>query len=100
MSEPKKMRWTIASARQNLPSLVSLAAHEPQAIYRRDKLVARLVAAQDAAESTLGPSLATMLAEIQQICAEEDYSLDAGKRRPRPNPLVEKSKPPRKTKRK
>jgi hypothetical protein len=99
VSESKRIRWTIASARQNLPTLVSLAAREPQAIYRRDKLVARLVAAQHAAEATPGPSLATALAEIQRICAEENYALDVGKRKPRPNPLVEKRKPTRKTKR-
>ncbi|MEP6860203.1 MAG: prevent-host-death protein [Deltaproteobacteria bacterium] len=100
MSDRKQHRWTIASARQNLPTLVSLAAREPQAIYRRDKLVARLVAAQGAAEATPGPSLAMALAEIQRICAEENYSLEVGKGKPRPNPLAEKTKPTRRTKRK
>jgi hypothetical protein len=100
VGESKRIRWTIASARQNLPALVSLAAREPQAIYRRDKLVARLVAAQDAADAAPGPSLATALAEIQRICAEENYSLDVGRRKPRPNPLVDKTRPTRRTRRK
>jgi hypothetical protein len=98
VSGEKRIRWTIASARQNLPTVVGLAAREPQEIYRRDKLVARLVASQDAAELTPRPSLATALAEIQRICAEEDYTLDVGKRTPRPNPFAGPRKRTRKVK--
>lgn len=102
MSVRKKVRWTIASARQNLPTLVGLAAREPQDIYRRDELVARVVSPELAPPSK--PSMAEALAELQRICAEENYALEAPARHDRPNPFSPsprrrkaRSKPPRRT---
>src|SRR6266545_2912577 len=81
----KRPRWTVASARQNLPTLIGLAAHEPQDVYRRDQLVARVVSPD--APSASKPSVADALAELQTICAEERYTLRTSKRRDRPNPF-------------
>ena len=108
MSDGKKVRWTIASARQNLPTLVSLAAHEPQDIYRRDKLVARVVSpAQSAGDSPPPPTAAALLRELQRICADEDYELPQSPRTTRPNALLaalesgrrQAGRPPRKRRR-
>ncbi len=91
VGEGKKPRWTIASARQHLPELVTLAAREPQDIYRRDTLVARVVSADPTASVVRSkPSAAELLALIQQACAKEDYSFNVPARRDRPNPFVPK----------
>jgi hypothetical protein len=90
MSEDKKARWTIASARQNLPTLVDLAAREPQEIYRRDTLVARVVSADPGTTAQpAGPSAAELLAELQRVCAEEGYEIPVSPRVDRPNAFVE-----------
>lgn len=90
LSEGKKVRWTIASARQNLPTLVGLAAREPQDIYRRDELVARVVSPELAPPSK--PSMAEALAQLQRLCAEENYTLEVPARYERGNPFAS---PPR-----
>jgi hypothetical protein len=82
-------KWTIATARQHLPKLIGMAAREPQRVYRRDKLVAVLVSPElaDQVETLRRPRLAAKLAELQQLCAEENYELTAPARRDRPNPF-------------
>ena len=89
MGEGKKLRWTIASARQNLPELVSLAARGPQDIYRRDKLVARVVSAEGSSPLPGRRSLADAFAELRQICAEENYALDVPARTDRRNAFTD-----------
>jgi hypothetical protein len=100
VGEGKKLRWTIASARQNLPEVVSLAAREPQDIYRRDKLVARVVSADDSSPSPARPSLADAFAELRQICAEEKYTLEIPGRTNRPNAFAEPVPRPKRGRRK
>jgi hypothetical protein len=82
--------WTIASARQHLPELVGMAAREPQAVYRRDRLVAAVVSPEliDEIERVRRPSLAAKLAELQRLCAEENYELAPPPRQDRPNPFA------------
>jgi len=100
VSEGKKVRWTIASARHNFPTLVDLAAREPQDIYRRDELVARLVPAHSTEPMPRYPTPREMLAEIQRICAAENYTLEIPPRTTRPNPLLEPKPRRRKSARK
>jgi hypothetical protein len=95
MNEGKKPRWTIASARQNLPEVVTLAAREPQDIYRRNELVARVVAPGAQAGVREHPSAAALLAEIQRVCADENYTLAVPARVDRPNPFANHAKPKR-----
>ena len=85
-----KKKWTIATARQHLPELVGLAAHEPQRVYRRDRLVAAVVSPQlaDEIEAVQRPTLATKLAELQRLCADDGYELAAPPRQDRANPLA------------
>ncbi len=84
-----KRKWTIATARQHLPELVGMAAREPQRLYRRDKLVAVVVSREqaEAVDSLSRPSLATKLAELQRLCAEDNYELIVPPRRDRADPL-------------
>jgi hypothetical protein len=83
-------KWTIATARQHLPKLIGMAAGEPQRVYRRDKLVAAVVSPDLADEivSRRRPGLAAKLAELQQLCAEENYELATPVRRDRANPFA------------
>jgi hypothetical protein len=85
-----KKKWTIATARQHLPEVVGLAAHEPQRVYRRERLVAAVVSPElaDQIEQIRRPSLATKLAELQRLCGEENYELDAPPRQDRVNPFA------------
>ena len=90
MKGGKKLRWTIATARQQLPALIGAAAREPQAVYRRTKLVATVVgpdvsAKMQAEGAAARPRIADALAELRRICAEEDYQLPASRRKDRPN---------------
>lgn len=39
----RKSTWSVATARQHLPRVIAAAAREPQAIYRRNELVAAVV---------------------------------------------------------
>jgi hypothetical protein len=83
VSRSRKGRWTIASARQNLPTLVTLAAREPQEIYRRDELVARVVSPDLA--PPVKRTAAELIAEIRRACAEENYTLEIPPRTSRPD---------------
>jgi PHD/YefM family antitoxin component YafN of YafNO toxin-antitoxin module len=89
----KKARWTIASARQRLPTLIRSAASEPQAVYRRNKLVASVVSPELFLEmertrmAGQRPRLADALAELRRLCAEEAYELQLPARRNRSNPF-------------
>ena len=88
MRATRKRRWTIASARAGLTKLVASAAREPQPVYRRDKLVAAVVGpdlAKAITQSGRGerPTLAEAFAELRELCAAEDYTLVAPRRRDR-----------------
>ena len=80
-------RWTIATARQQLPALIASAAREPQRVYRRRELVA-MVMGPDAADAAARaqPPLADELAELQRLCVEEDYELPVARRQNRRSP--------------
>jgi hypothetical protein len=89
MKPGKKARWTMATARQRLPALIGAAAHEPQAVYRRSKLVAAVVGPDAAEKIRAGrPRVAEAFAELRRICAEEGYALPSVRRRNRPNSAV------------
>jgi PHD/YefM family antitoxin component YafN of YafNO toxin-antitoxin module len=89
------MSWKVAEAKQNFSRLLREAHHEPQLIYRRDRLVAALVEPETFEEfrrwreerdrATLGERFA----ELRRICAEDDYDLPTSERRNRPNPFAD-----------
>lgn len=86
MKKKARRRWTIASARRDISTLVSSAAREPQPLYRRNKLVAAVVG-PDAAGSLVKPgrrsAIADALTELRDICAEEGYALPVPSRKNR-----------------
>jgi hypothetical protein len=92
-----KKPWTIASARQQLAEIVRMAASAPQHIYRRDTLVAVITSPELAAavESQHRPSLSATLAELQRLCAEDDYELTIPSRTDRANPMTSPPTAPR-----
>jgi len=79
-------KWTVASARRQLPALLGAAAREPQRVYKRNKLVATVVSPEVADRVGARPSLADSLSELQRLCAQEDYELPPVERRDRPDP--------------
>ena len=81
-------KWTIATARQNLPALIGSAAREPQRVYRRNKLVAAVVSpelADELAASQRRPKLAEAVAQLRQLCEQENYELSTPPRKNRPD---------------
>lgn len=89
------MKWTIAKARERLSELVRKAAHKPQPIFNRDKLVAAVIGAetyqefQAWREKTERRTLADAFTELRTILAEERYSLTIPKRQDRPDTFAE-----------
>jgi hypothetical protein len=95
MSQGRRLRWTIAGARQHFPTLIRMAAREPQDVYRRTTLVAKVVspeALQEPGRETARKPLAEALSELQRICAEENYQLPQPARRDRPNLVTQRRK--------
>ena len=90
----EKIKWTVSSARQNLPALLAAAVHEPQAIYKRKRLVATVVEPAAAARLTgicvdaTTSSVGAAFLKLREICAEENYELPAVQRRDRRNAFV------------
>ncbi len=86
--------WTISTARQHLPALVASAAKEPQAIYRRKRLVAAVLSpeALDELKAARKTSVGSAFARLREICREENYELASAPRRNRPNPFATPAK--------
>jgi hypothetical protein len=90
----QKKKWTVSSARQNLPALLAAAVHEPQAIYKRTRLVATVVEPAAAARLTgirvdaTTNSIGAAFSRLREICAEERYELPTVQRRDRRNAFI------------
>ena len=86
--------WTISSARQHLPALVASAAKEPQAIYRRNRLVAAVLSPEALEElhAARKSSVGSAFARLREICREEDYQFVPAPRHDRPNPFAAPAK--------
>jgi prevent-host-death family protein len=83
------VKWLTAEAKQQFSELLRRSADEPQLIYRRDRLVAAVISADDfaelarAREARKRETLGQRFDEIREICARYDYELDTGERRDR-----------------
>jgi len=89
------MNWKIAEAKQKFSELIQSTLKEPQLIYNRDRLVAVVIEA-DAYQEFLRwrerqrhTTMAEALQELQQICAEDDYTFTIPDRQDRNNAFVE-----------
>jgi hypothetical protein len=87
----EKNKWTVSSARQNFPNLLAAAVREPQAIYRRKCLVAKVIepsTASKLAEQRSDDKKRTVgaaFARLRAVCADEHYELPKALRRDRNN---------------
>ena len=76
------MNWKIEQAQQKLPELISAATIKPQLIYNQAQLVAAVVEAKTFQEFLAWQkqyrqdSLADAFAQLRQLCAEENYTLE------------------------
>jgi prevent-host-death family protein len=79
-------KWMTADAKQEFSEVLRRSAEEPQLIYRRDRLVAAVISADDFAElerlraERTGQTLGDRFAEVREICARYDYTLETGER--------------------
>jgi len=75
------MNWKIAEAKQKFSELIHSTLKEPQLIYNRDRLVAVMIKAAEYQEfltwreSQIQTSMAESLQELQNLCAEDNYTL-------------------------
>lgn len=87
--------WDKEKAQQNFLKLLEAATHNPQLITDQEKVVAVIVEAEifqkflDWNKQQKSSSLAEALIELQQICAEENYTLEIPERVDRSNPFSE-----------
>ena len=76
------MKWTLEDVKKHLPSIINATSQEPQLIYTQDELVAAIVDPELLKEflnwrqKTTKTSLAQVLKELQQLCTEENYTLE------------------------
>lgn len=88
------MKWQVAQAKQRLSRVLAAAASEPQLIFNRDRLVAAVIAPREFEEfrswkqQQQAGSLLNAFRSLQEICAEESYTLEVPVRRDRPNPFA------------
>lgn len=86
-------KWSVSQARRRFTELIRSAAHEPQPIYNRQRLVGVVVdgatfeAFMRWREEQAGRTIGTALDELRQICAEEDYQLVVPERVDRESPF-------------
>lgn len=89
------MKWTIEEAKQQLPSIINATSQEPQLIYTQEELVAAIVNPElfqeflNWRQKTAKTSLVSVFKELQQLCTEENYSLEIPPRSDRNNPFTE-----------
>ena len=111
------MKWEMRQAEQSFPSVVQAAHHEPQFITEQNETVAAVIRGplfyeflawyniqprpatiQPISSETTGQAInahksrQTMgeaLAELRQLCVEENYALEIPPRQDRPNAFLE-----------
>lgn len=86
------MKWTVAEARDKFADLLQNANKEPQSIFNRNRFVAVVVDAETfeafkAWQKERRQGIASAFDELNDICQEDDYSLDIPKRKNRSTPF-------------
>ncbi len=87
-------KWSIAEARRRFSEVVDSTVKEPQAIYRRERLVAALIDAETFAEfmqwreARAESSIADSFADLRALCRKERYRFAWLKRKDRVNPFA------------
>lgn len=76
------MKWTLEEAKTQLTSIINATSQEPQLIYTQEELVAAIVDPElfkeflNWRQKAVKPSLTQVFKELQQLCTEENYSLE------------------------
>ena len=78
-----KNGWNVGEAKQQFSEVLRRSESEPQLIYRRNQLIAAVVAVDETKARTLpkNKTLADRLAEVREIFRQENYRLPATNRR-------------------
>jgi PHD/YefM family antitoxin component YafN of YafNO toxin-antitoxin module len=78
--------WRTGAAKQRFSEVIRQSEREPQQIFRRDRLVAAVISAEEFEqyqrwrESRQRRTLREAVDEVREICARYDYELDPGER--------------------
>jgi len=76
------MKWTLEEAQKQLPSVINATSQEPQLIYTEEELVAAILDPElfkeflNWRQKTGQTSLVQVFKQLQQLCTEENYSLE------------------------
>lgn len=85
-----KNEWRVGEAKQQFAEVLRRSETEPQLIFRRNRLIAAVVAVEDAKEipGAQRRSIADRFSEARELLQEEQYRLPAVRRRSRGNDFV------------
>lgn len=89
------MKWRVAQAKQRFSELVQAALSEPQPIYKRDRLMAFVVAADlfqeflEWRQQRQNKSVADAFIDVRQAAVEENFVLEIPSRVDRANPFMD-----------
>ena len=80
------MSWRVGEAKQRLSEVLRRCAREPQLVYSRDRFVAAVISAdlfeefERWREAQRRRTLGQRFDEVREICREEEYTLETGRR--------------------
>ena len=84
-----KNGWNVGEAKQQFSKLLRRSARQPQLIYRRNRLIAAVVAMDETKAAAIEePTLADRFDEIREVFREEKARLGTPPRRGRRNDFV------------
>jgi antitoxin (DNA-binding transcriptional repressor) of toxin-antitoxin stability system len=85
-----KNGWNVGDAKQQFSEVLRRSATEPQLIYRRDQLIAAVVAVDETNVASVAkrPTIADRFEEARELFRQENYRLPQTRRRARPNSFV------------
>jgi Ni,Fe-hydrogenase III component G len=85
-----KNGWNVGEAKQQFSEVLRRSATAPQLIYRRDQLIAAVVAMDEkkAASVSKRLTIADRFEEARELFRQENYQLPQTRRRTRPNSFV------------
>ncbi len=85
-----KNGWNVGEAKQQFSEVLRRSARRPQLIYRRNRLIAAVVAMDETGATTLNEqaTLADQFDEIREIFRQEKTQLRVPRRRDRKNDFV------------
>lgn len=85
-----KNGWNVGEAKQQFSEVLRRCETEPQFIYRRNRLIAKITTVDETDEKTVAKprTIGDLFAEARELLQGEDYKLPVTRRRSRPNDFV------------